>query len=461
MSPVDGPKRSARANRGGSSVVAQERIGGVTDARVAAALMLADIRQGDLLDSTFERRTQALDARDRRWLHELMWGMLRRRGWIDAVLAERVRGGLAKLDADVVDLLRVGTYQLLSMGSVPAYAAIAQTVEVTKRRDGIGASKLVNAVLRRVDREREALEPPTATDPIDALAQRHSHPRWVVQRWVERWGVDQVEQLLIANNQPSSITVRPFGIVREQLDAMLEGAGIETSEVALVKDSIRLGAGVALTELGAFKQGLLYVQDPAATLVAQYADIAPGSVVADLCAAPGGKALELSRRAKLVIAADRSHTRVERMLLGFGRLDARNLHSVVADAESPAMSPVDAVLVDVPCTGTGTFRRHPDARWRLRVSDFAVMSATQRAILRAAATIVKPGGLLIYSTCSLELEENDDPVDAFLASHPEFTLEAPAEGTVPASVLDRGRLRVLPHVHGCDGAFAARLRRAA
>jgi 16S rRNA (cytosine967-C5)-methyltransferase len=242
---------------------------------------------------------------------------------------------------------------------------------------------------------------------------------------------------------------------------MLEGAGVETAEVPLVRDSIRLGPGVALTELGAFRQGLLYVQDPAATLVAQYADIAPGSVVADLCAAPGGKALELSRRARVVIAADRSHSRVERMLLGFGRLDARNLHSVVADAELPALSPVDAVLVDVPCTGTGTFRRHPDARWRLRVSDFAVLGATQRAILRAAATIVKPGGLLIYSTCSLELEENDEPVDAFLAAHQEFTLEAPAEGTVPASVLDRGRLRVLPHVHGCDGAFAARLRRAA
>lgn len=461
MSPVDGPGRSARATRSGSSAVASPRIGGVTDARVAAALMLSDIRQGDLLDAAFERRTQPLDARDRRWLHELMWGMLRRRGWIDAVLAERVRGGLAKLDADVVDLLRVGAYQLLFMGSVPAYAAIAQTVEITKRRDGIGASKLVNAVLRRVDRERDALEPPTPADPVDALAQRHSHPRWVVARWVERWGLDHVEQLLVANNQESTITVRPYGVVREQLAAMLEGAGVETADVPLLADSIRLGAGVALTDLGAFKQGLLYVQDPAATLVTQYADIPPGVVVADLCAAPGSKALELSRRAAFVVAADRSLSRVERMLLGFGRLDARNLHAVVADAGAPAIAPVDVVLVDVPCTGTGTFRRHPDARWRLRVSDFAVLAAAQRAILRAAAAIVKPGGLLVYSTCSLELEENDEAVDAFLASHPEFTLEAPAEGAVPASVLDHGRLRVLPHIHGCDGAFAARLRRAA
>ena len=134
---------------------------------------------------------------------------------------------------------------------------------------------------------------------------------------------------------------------------------------------------------------------------------------------------------------------------------------IIADATQPALAPVDAVLVDVPCTGTGTFRRHPDARWRLRVSDFAVLGALQKKILRAAATVVKPGGLLVYSTCSLELEENDDQVTAFLADHPEFVLEAPPAGVVPDDVLDGGLLRVLPHVHGFDGAFAARLRRAA
>lgn len=433
----------------------------VTSARVAAALVLADLRDGDLLDGAFERRIQALDARDRRWLHELLWGMLRRRGWIDAVLATRVKGGLAKLDAEIVDLLRVGVYQLLFMGSVPAYAAIAQTVEITKWRSGIGASKLVNAVLRRVDRERDALEPSVPGDPVQALALRYSHPEWVVARWVERWGFEHAEQLLLTNNEESTITVRPYRIGREQLDAMLESADVVTVNVPLVPDSIRLGPGVMLTELDAFKQGLLYVQDPAATLVTQYADIPHDAVVADLCAAPGGKSLELSRKASMVVSADRSKTRVERMLLGFGRLDAQKLFPIVADASMPAIAPVDVVLVDVPCTGTGTFRRHPDARWRLRVSDFAVLGASQRAILRAAAQIVKPGGLLIYSTCSLELEENDDVVDAFLTDQPEFSLDPPAVSAVPAEVLDNGRLRVLPHRHGSDGAFAARLRRSA
>lgn len=433
----------------------------VTESRTAAANMLADLRAGQLLDGAFEKRTLALDARDRRWVQELVWGMLRSRGRLDAILADRVRGGIAKIDVDVADLLRLGTYQLLSMGSVPPYAAIGQMVQLTKQRHGIGASKLANAVLRRIDRERATIEPATPSDALEALAQQYSHPRWVVQRWSERWGMEETRALLDANNAAASIVVRPYGVVREQLEAMLDGAGVETHEVPRVADSLRLATGVALTELGAFKQGALYVQDPAATLVVQYAHVAEGSTVADLCAAPGSKALELSRRAGLVLAADRNMTRVDRMMNGFGRLDAERLHVLVADARHPAITPVEAVLVDVPCTGTGTFRRHPDARWRLQVSDFAVLGALQKQILRAAATVVKPGGLLIYSTCSLELEENDEQVQQFLAAHPEFTLEAPAPGVVPDDVLDGGYLRVLPHRHGFDGAFAARLRRSA
>ncbi len=147
------------------------------------------------------------------------------------------------------------------------------------------------------------------------------------------------------------------------------------------------------------------------------------------------------------------------MVGNFRRTEARTIHTVVADARHPAIRPVDVVLLDVPCTGTGTFRRHPDARWRLKVSDLAVMAAMQRSILRAAASVVKPGGLLVYSTCSLEPEENDAQVESFLAEYPEWRLEPPLEGAVSASVLDAGRLRVLPQRHGVDGAFAARLRR--
>ncbi|HZF74095.1 MAG TPA: RsmB/NOP family class I SAM-dependent RNA methyltransferase, partial [Gemmatimonadaceae bacterium] len=191
----------------------------------------------------------------------------------------------------------------------------------------------------------------------------------------------------------------------------------------------------------------------------EYAAIPMGSTVADLCAAPGGKALEFSRTAGNVVASDKSFVRLQRLLANQRRLENTNLLPFVGDARNPAIRPVDVVLIDVPCTGTGTFRRHPDARWRIKVSDLAVMSALQKQILRAAAAVVQKDGFLVYSTCSLEPEENDAQVDSFLAENPNFVLEPPPEGTVAADLIDNGRLRVLPQRHGTDGAFAARLRR--
>ena len=435
--------------------------GAVTASRAVAAEICTDLRRGEFLDHSFERRIAPLDARDRRWTRELVYGMLRHRGWIDAILSDRVRGGLARLDPDVIDLLRLGVYQLTNMGSVPAYAAIAQTVELAKRRHGLGASKLVNAVLRRTDRERDELSVPVSSEPAEALAIRYSHPRWLIARWIERWGEQDTERLLALNNAEAPIVIRPFGIVREQLEAMLEEAGVHVAEAPYVSDSIAISGGITFTELGAFKKGLFFVQDPAATLVTEYAAIAPSTIVTDLCAAPGGKSLELSKTAGTVIASDKSLGRLQRLLANERRLETTNVFPFVGDARHPAVAPVDAVLIDVPCTGTGTFRRHPDARWRLKISDLAVMSALQKTLIRAAAKVVKPGGLLVYSTCSLEPEENDEQVDSFLSENPDWILEAPPEGSVAPELLDGGRLRVLPQRHGTDGAFAARLRRVA
>jgi 16S rRNA (cytosine967-C5)-methyltransferase len=215
----------------------------------------------------------------------------------------------------------------------------------------------------------------------------------------------------------------------------------------------------SLTELGPFRQGLFHLQDPASTLVTQYACVPTGATVADVCAAPGGKSVELSRSASHVFASDLSFARMHRVVENARRLEIDTLHSYVADARFPAIRPVDFALVDAPCTGTGTFRRHPDARWRLKVSDLAVMASIQRTILRVAADFVRPGGLLVYSTCSLEPEENDEQIDRFLSEHPDWRLDPPPEGAVPAAVIDKGLLRVLPQRDGTDGAFAARLRR--
>ena len=441
----------------------------ITESRIAAAEILTSLRGGTLLDAAFERVTTALDPRDRRWVQELVYGLLRSRGWIDSILAPRITGGLARLDADLGDLLRLGAYQLMSMGSVPAYAAIAQTVELAKRRHGIGASKLVNAVLRRIDRERDL--PAVATpdgaaaaldrnhDLVERLAVRTSHPRWLLERWISAWGREAAERLTAHNNGEAPIIVRPFGVTVGELQAMLREREVETTTAPLLDDALQLPAGVALMQLGAFQRGQLYVQDSGSGLVVQYAHVPRGDVAADLCAAPGGKTLALLQAGARVIASDRSANRLQRLHANLTRMNVTDIDVREMDATAPTLEPVDAILVDVPCTGTGTFRRHPDARWRLRVSDIALLPVLQRDILAAASSCVKPGGLLVYSTCSLEAEENEQVVNEFLSDDDAFVLEPPPAGTVPESVLDHGMLRVLPQVHGVDGAFAARMRR--
>jgi 16S rRNA (cytosine967-C5)-methyltransferase len=432
----------------------------ITDTRVVAAQVLGDLRAGEMLDASFDRRTARFDARDRRWTRELVFGSLRKRAVLDAYLQQRVKGGLGRIDDGLVDLLRLGAYQLLVMGSVPPYAAIGQTVELAKRRHGLGASKLVNAVLRRLDRDRDQLSLPPADDPVEALALEQSHPAWLVARWVAHWGLEETRRLLAANNVEAPLIARPVQVVREQLEASLEGSGVHVEDAPLLRDSLVFAGPVAsLTELSAFRKGQFHLQDPASTLVTLYAAVAPGSIVADVAAAPGGKSIELARVAERVYASDLSFARLRRVKENIDRLELTNIYPFVADARHPATREVDAVLLDAPCTGTGTFRRHPDARWRIKASDLAVAAAMQRDLIRAAARQVTVGGLLIYSTCSLEPEENDAIVESFLRDHPAWRLEPPPAGAVPASVMDGGYLRVLPQAHGVDGSFAARMRR--
>ncbi len=433
----------------------------VTPSRVAAASILRAIRDGHLLDQAFDAHTTSLDPRDRRWVRELCWGMLRRRGIIDAWLSARVTGGLDRLDPELVDLLRLGTCQLVFMDSVPAYAAIGQTVELVKSLVGVGAAGLANAVLRRIDRERASLQLTGGEgDPITRLATDHSHPRWLVARWVARLGHDATRELLEANNREAPLGIRPWGdgARTAALATALTGSGLDLAPAPFGLDGWDVRGAGRVTDLPGFTEGSFFIQDPAASLVVAYAAIAPDATVLDLCAAPGGKAIELARTARTVIAADRSLARLARVRENIARLRVSNMFPVVADATHPPFARADAVLVDAPCTGTGTFRRHPDARWRLKPSDMAVTGAMQREILDAVAPLVRPGGLLIYSTCSLELEENEERVAAFLGEHPEFVLAPPA-GAVPVAVLSNGFLRVSPSLAGTDGAFAARLLR--
>ncbi|HEX2203467.1 MAG TPA: transcription antitermination factor NusB [Longimicrobium sp.] len=437
--------------------------GRVTRTRRAALETLARVRAGDLADRAFDHAASALEPRDRAWTQELVYGTFRLRGRIDHLLGALVKGGVEKLDPDVLDVLRLGAYQLLEMGSVPPYAAVSQSVELARAAGAGRAAGLVNGVLQNLQRRRASLRfPDPARDPAGHVAAWGSHPRWLAERWVLRWGAEGARALAEANNARPELFLRPLGLSVEDAIARLREAGIEAEPVPLSPDSLRVlppaTAAEALAALPAV------VQDPAAALVVRYAAVPEGATVLDVAAAPGGKALGMAERAAHVAAADLSARRIARVAENAGRVGwPHRVGPVVADSRFPPFreGSGDLVLLDAPCTGTGTFRRHPDGRWRVGPGDLDALVALQRELMGAAAALVRPGGWLVYSTCSLEPEENERQVEDFLARHPEFE-PGPAEGAVdPALVDGAGRLCVLPQRHGFDGAFAARLRRRA
>ena len=433
--------------------------GGATESRKAALDVALAVARGLRLDVALERHARGLAPRERAFVHELTYGVARLRGRLDHLLAARVRGGLPRLDPAVLEILRLGGYQVLYMGSVPGYAAVSQSVELARRHVGRGAAGLVNAVLRGVadDGDGAGRFPPFDGDPAGFLSTWGSHPRWMVERWLSRWSSQEVRALVEADNRKPPVHLVPLELEPDGAVAALAGKGIAAEAVGAGTGCVRLADGSdPAAALGAVSA---LVQDPAAHLVVRYADIPSGMKVADLCAAPGGKALALSARVAYTLAADRSETRMRRIRENAVRTGLRP-GLVVADARHPPIAAMDGVLLDVPCSGTGTLARHPDGRWRISRESMEDMIRLQGEILDAGADAVRPGGLLVYSTCTLEPEENLEQVEAFLARRRDFVLEP--SGAVPGTYLDgSGCLEVLPQRHGFDGAFAARMRRMA
>jgi 16S rRNA (cytosine967-C5)-methyltransferase len=360
----------------------------------------------------------------------------------------------------VLELLRLGSYQLLYMDGVPAYAAVSETVEQVRSRVGHRPAGFANAVLRKVQTCGDGPErfPAPDEDPAGFSSTWGSHPEWLVRRWLARWSVAEVRALVEADNRRPSAYLVPLGVDSGEAVERLAAFGIESTEVGRGTGCVQLGGGSAVSKaLEAIPDSI--VQDPAANLVSRYTDVPPGTMIADFCAAPGGKVLALSCRTSKILASDRSQSRI-RMVRDNARRTGRSMALMVADALHPAIARADAVLLDVPCSGTGTLSRHPDARWRLRPESIVDLAGLQGRMLEAAADVVVPGGLLVYSTCTLEAEENEERVEAFLRARPDFALE-PTDAVPPEYRDAAGHLFVTPWRSGFDGAFAARMRRAA
>lgn len=410
------------------------------------------MRKGVPLDVALERGLATLPEVDRRLAHELAAGVLRQQATLDATIAPHVTRGLDRVEPTLLEILRLATYQVQHLDRVPPHAAVATAVDLARQAVGERATGFVNAVMRKVARDRPEPAAPTP-ETAAGLALEFSHPEWLVARWLERFGLEETRDLLAWNNARQPLVIQPVRGDINALAASLDATGVRHFPAPL-------GAGLVVEEsrperLPGYAEGEWFVQDPAQALVVRFAGFPEGSTVFDACAAPGGKALGLKHRARLVAAADLSRRRLDRLIENVARTRAANVRMLVADALHPPIRTVDAVLLDAPCLGTGTFARHPDARHRVRPEALSRLVREQAALLDAVADRVRPGGVLCYATCSLEPEEDEDQVDRFLERRPEFRRRGPEGLDLPLS--EAGDLVLLPQRHGTDGAFAARL----
>ncbi len=408
------------------------------------------------------------DERDRRLITTLVHGVTQWKKRLDWMLDQFVTGGVERLDPWTHNALRLGVFQLAFLDRVPDWAAVNESVELAKRTSGRGAAGLVNAVLRRVADDHEELRYPNLKQqPVTHISIVYSHPEWMVARWVNRYGVNKTIALCEFNNTPRPLILR-VNRLRASADNIrqrLDDEGIPQHVGRYHPFSLELQEGVDIRRLSIHQEGLVQVQDEAASLVSLLVDPQPGEDLVDTCAAPGGKTThmaELIEDRGEILAVDVHERRLDQLIENCQRLGITCVTPKVADARdlSSTLS-ADRVLVDAPCSGLGVLARRSDARWHKSEEDIMALQALQKEILVAASRLVRPGGRLVYSTCTIEPEENEDVVQWFLRNYSDEFQELPAPITsVPSELIDdAGFYRTLPHEHRIDGAFGAILQR--
>lgn len=424
---------------------------------IAARILQQHARTGQFVDALLERELAAetLSPADRRLCQELVYGVVRWRGTLDWLIARKT--GDRPQPQRLQDVLRLGLYQIFWLNRIPDHAAVHETVELAKRLGLAPQAGFVNALLRGYLREAGPTRQLLHELQITAPHLGWSHPEWLVRRWLDRWGPDRTRQLLHWNNTPARNYARVNLLKTDPTRLLERWRQKENVEYDFFRRDwleenlvFELRHHPPLARLGSFREGWFYVQDPSTLLAVNILQLKPGHRLLDWCAAPGGKTTYAAQRMQnqgRILARDTDPERLKMLQENCERLGVTCAEILAAEAPWPdwARQGFDRVLVDVPCSNTGVLRRRVDLRWRLQGEELYRLPATQLELLKQAAAHVRPGGLLAYSTCSLEPEENEQVVRAFLQSTPGFSLE-------------QERI-LLPFVDGVDGAYVARLRR--
>lgn len=415
-----------------------------------------------LLHQTIEK--YKLDVKDRGLLTEITYGTLQHKITLDYYLEPFIRG---KVDLWVRWLLRMSLYQMNYLSRIPAHAAVNEAVEIAKRRGHKGIASMVNGILRSILREgvRSTAD---IEDSVERLAIETSHPQWLVERWVESYGYEETADMLRENNIPPVQTVRvnTTKATVENVLTTLEREGVKAVRSEVMPECIHLQTGQA-ARTAAFKHGLITIQDESSMLPANVLNPQPGMKVLDMCAAPGGKTTHIAEKMQnegSILAMDLHPHKLDLIDENTARLGLEIVQTAPIDGRKAASflpkESFDAVLVDAPCSGLGVMRRKPDIKYTKREEDLESLQTIQLAILDNAAQVLKPGGRLVYSTCTVDKRENEGTVEAFLSQHPE--MESEQLTNLPEKLLakqNNGMLQVFPQDFGSDGFFVAAFRK--
>jgi len=405
-----------------------------------------------------------LSGADAALCSRIVYGVIQNRMLLDFYIGAYCSQKPDHLQVPLLDILRIGAYQILFLNKIPDSAAVNESVNLTRMVKRGQAAGLVNAVLRKISKNKENLPAIPDRDAEKYLSIRYSHPKWLVKRLMSILGREETEAFLAANNEiaPMTVQINPLKTKEEELIAALDASGISVKVHPWVPNCLELSGTGDLTSLQAFRNGEFLVQDPAARLVSLIAEIQPGQKVLDVCAAPGGKSFSAAFAMKdegHIQACDLHENKLIRIRESGERLGIHCIETAAADGRKQRpewIGAFDTVLVDAPCSGLGIIRKKPDTRYK-KADDLFALPVIQTEILENAATYVRPGGTLVYSTCTILPEENDQVVTAFLAEHPEFFLDA-FELPQPVGKTN-GQLTLWPHRHGTDGFYICRMKR--
>ncbi|MGA2622813.1 MAG: 16S rRNA (cytosine(967)-C(5))-methyltransferase RsmB [Bacteroidota bacterium] len=436
--------------------------------RATAVKILNRIERSDAyLDKVLdaELKTGDISGADKNLLVELVHGVMRWQGRLDWILNRYTHGNFPKSDINVKNTLRIALYQIMFLDRLPHYAAVNEAVEFVKRIRGEKIAGLVNAVLRNIIRSLSDIQYPDKTeDAAQYLSVFYSHPPWLVKRWLQRFPKDELERFLAANNEipPLTLRINKLKTNPSEFLALLDRQQVTYQGSSFIDYFIKVRSLAGITQLDIFQQGFFSIQDESAALPVLLLDPKPGERIIDLCAAPGGKTTligELINNQGSVIAVDKYEHKLNLIQQSCERLGITSVETVTADSSTLEMAPVDKVLVDAPCSGLGVLRKKPDLRWKREPEDIAHLALLQKNLMENATRLVKPGGILVYSTCTTEPEENEFLVREFLGRHPEFQPDNASQFVNKSVVTDDGFVQTLPHRDHIDGSFAARLRK--